>query len=66
MTKTQLKEVLREKGYECAHLDDVVHDAASTLASNTNNGGIDSQIDFLIDTCDLSPESIINKIEGDF
>ena len=28
-------------------LDDIVHDAASQMASNANNGGVDEQIEFL-------------------
>lgn len=29
-------------------LDDLVHDVASSLASNANNGGIDGQVAFLV------------------
>lgn len=30
-------------------LDEDVHDAASRMASDTNNGGIDAQVDFLVE-----------------
>ncbi len=30
------------------NLDDVVHDTASNLATNANNGGLENQIEFLV------------------
>lgn len=33
---------------ECSDLDDMVHDAAATQASEINNAGVDSQIAFLL------------------
>lgn len=30
-------------------LDDMVHDAASEIGSNVNNGGLQSQIEFLLE-----------------
>jgi hypothetical protein len=38
MTKSELKKFLMDKGLESCHLDDIVHDAASQLASSANNG----------------------------
>lgn len=57
------KEQLMAKGYESAHLDDVVHDAASQLASNANNCGLDEQINFLTTTCEWSEEDILKSLE---
>jgi hypothetical protein len=37
-------------GLEAADLDDLVHDAFSRQASETNNGGLRSQVRFLADT----------------
>jgi hypothetical protein len=37
-------------GLEAADLDDLVHDAYSRQASETNNGGLDSQVRFLAET----------------
>jgi CO dehydrogenase/acetyl-CoA synthase epsilon subunit len=60
--KSELKKFLFEKGIECSDLVDIVHDAASSLASDANNEGIDGQINFLMDTCGWTTEDIINKI----
>jgi hypothetical protein len=62
MTKSELKKQLMEKGIESSLLDDTCHEAASSLASNANNGGLDSQIDFLIDTCEWSPKDILKTV----
>jgi hypothetical protein len=43
-TLSELRETVEEE-----ELDDVVHDAASSLASQVNNGGPDAQVDFLVD-----------------
>jgi len=64
MTRTELKEVFLEKGIECSHLDDVVHDAASSKASDANNRGIDGQLDFLLDTCEWTPQDVLNALEN--
>jgi hypothetical protein len=63
MTKTELKKVFLEKGIECSHLDDVVHDAASSKASDANNGGLDTQLEFLLSTCEWTPQDILNALE---
>ena len=68
MTKPELKDFLTKKRTEAPFyaapymLDDTVHDAASQLASNANNEGIDGQLNFLMDTCGWSSEDILNKI----
>lgn len=60
--KSELKKAIFDKGLEAANLDDLVHNAASSLASDANNEGIDGQINFLIDTCGWTTEDIINKL----
>ena len=50
MTQKELKAYLVKEGYEASSLDDCVHLAADGLASNANNGGMESQINFLMDT----------------
>ena len=62
MTKQELKDFLLKNGIEASHLDDIVHDAASQLATNANNEGIDGQLNFLMDTCGWSSEDITNSI----
>tara|TARA_R110002051_G_C8762475_1_gene501897 strand:- start:4071 stop:4259 length:189 start_codon:yes stop_codon:yes gene_type:complete len=59
-----LKQKLIALGYESAHLDDVVHDAASTLASNANNDGMGNQIEFLTVTCGWSEKAVIDHLEA--
>lgn len=39
MTKQELKQTLLTKGLKCEDLDDIVHDAASLIASRANNSG---------------------------
>jgi hypothetical protein len=61
MTRSELKIALEKKGVESALLDDIVHDAASRLASNANNEGIDGQLDFLLNTCGWTEEEVLNE-----
>lgn len=37
-----------EGGYDESHLDDMVHEAASHMASTVNNAGMFDQIEFLL------------------
>jgi hypothetical protein len=62
MTEPELKVFLMNKGIESCHLDNLVHDAASQLASNANNGGIEDQLNFLMNTCGWTSEDITNKL----
>lgn len=59
----QLKTDLISQGYESAHLDDIVQDAASALASDANNGGMDAQLSFLVEKCGWSEADIIKALE---
>ena len=44
----RIEDQMREAGYDESHLDDMVHEAASHLASTVNNGGMLEQIEFLL------------------
>ena len=46
---------------EDTELDDVVHDIASSLASDANNGGIGTQIDFLFEHGWNPPEHLLRE-----
>lgn len=46
-TSEQLKQELSNAQLDTLDLDNVVHDAASALASNANNEGLSGQIQFL-------------------
>ena len=61
MTKTELKQAHFTQGIESAHLDGLVHDAASQMASAANNDGVDSQLDFLLDTAGWTAEMILTS-----
>ena len=61
--RAELKRILMEKGLEASSLDNTVYDAASVLATNANNGGIEEQINFLYNTCSWTPQDIINVLE---
>lgn len=65
MNKSELKKKLFDNGIESSMLDDMVHDAANVMASKINNDSIESQIDFLIDICNFSPEYIISEVLED-
>ena len=56
-----LLKALSENGIEPHHLDDVVHDAASTMASNANNGGLNAQIQFLTTSIGWSYDEILKE-----
>ncbi len=51
-----------EKGIESDVLDDEVHDVASHIGSNVNNGGLEAQIKFLLENC--GEESVTNIISN--
>lgn len=59
MTNAELKEAMSKEGIESSMLDDIVHSAADSLASDANNGGIDAQVDFLTERCGWSTEDIL-------
>lgn len=62
MDKKELLNKLKEKNVGCEDLDDTTHDAASILASEANNGGLEAQVDFLMDKCGWSAEDIIKEV----
>lgn len=59
-----LKERILQAGFESVNLDDIVHDAASSLATNANNGGLDDQIEFLVTTCGWTEEQIMEALQN--
>lgn len=59
-----LKNQLIDLGFESSHLDSLVDEAASRLASNTNNDGMKSQLDFLVITCCWSEDEILDALGG--
>lgn len=58
MTINDLKKKIFDAGLESCHLDDIVHEAASQLGSDANNGGLDGQIEFLTDKCGWSLDDV--------
>lgn len=46
---TGLAEYAEELGLSDADLDDLVHDVASEIGSRTNDGGVRSQVEFLLE-----------------
>jgi len=63
MIHAELKTIFQKNGIECSSLDELVHTAASQQATNANNGGIDVQLNFLLNTCELTPQDILNALE---
>lgn len=57
-----IKDQLLKKGFGSENLDDVVHDAASQMASNANNGGLDQQVQFLITSAGWSEDEILDAV----
>lgn len=43
----ELMQQIEKLGIQPEHLDEAVHDAASDMASNANNGGVREQVMFL-------------------
>lgn len=60
-----LKMKLLDRGITSEDLDEIVHDAASRLASNANNDGAGSQIEFLQTTCCWTEKEILAALEDD-
>jgi hypothetical protein len=59
-----LENLIQERGLDLHALDDVVHDAASAMASNANNNGCHSQIEFLKHLAGWSDEDILKALGG--
>jgi hypothetical protein len=58
-----IREYISKYNIQSEDLDDIVHEAASRLASNSNNDGIKSQIDFLTIVCGWSDEDILKEFD---
>lgn len=63
MIKAELKTIFLKEGIEASSLDDIIHDAASKQATDANNGGIEGQINYLLDTCEWTPQNILDALE---
>jgi len=46
---TELVHLLEAGGVEVEDMDDLVHDLASQIATAVNNGGLSSQVDFVLE-----------------
>jgi hypothetical protein len=55
--------ILLKNGIESSSLDELIHTAASQQATNANNGGLDEQLNFLLHTCEFTPQDILNALE---
>lgn len=55
-------ERILNSGGESAHLDDLVHETASVMASNINNGGLEEQVEYLLEQ-GIPEESIFAEFE---
>lgn len=51
MSYDELVALAKELDRTPDHLDDTVHDTASSYASSINNAGVERQIAFLLDQC---------------
>ena len=60
-TLDQIRSVLRRPGAQ-DHLDGVVHDSASALATATNNDGLKTQLEFL-NARGMTDEAILALLE---
>lgn len=58
-----LKDKIIKQGLGADDLDDIIINAAAELASNSNNGGLDEQIDFLTIICGWSEIDILKAIK---
>ena len=63
MVRAELKTIFLKNGIEASSLDELVHTAASQQATNANNGGLDEQLNFLLHTCEFTPQDILNSLE---
>jgi hypothetical protein len=61
MNKEDVVKKLKERGVEPEELDELVHEAASSMASNANNSGVEAQVEFLMNTCGWGADDIIGQ-----
>lgn len=61
--RAKIKELCRDCPGECQEaLDELVHEIKSLDASEINNNGMDSQIDYLL--TEISPEDLLVNLQG--
>lgn len=58
----ELENLCQELGLEAEDLDDLVHDIASEAASDVNNNGLESQIEFLFARLGTDTEQEIRRV----
>ena len=58
---SQLKDRLLKAGIESSLLDELVHEVASNQASEVNNGGMDSQVAYLLQS-GWSEQDILSQL----
>ena len=56
---------IKEKGLGPEDLDEIVHDAAAAMASNSNNEGLSGQIEFLRIIAGWTDEDIKQALEAE-
>jgi hypothetical protein len=64
MTMAELKDYLFEQGIGAGTLDDIVHDAASEMASSANNYGLSAQLHFLHVRAGWDADEILTAVKG--
>ena len=57
----EIVKLLTDNSIEASNLDDTIHQASSSLATNANNGGLEAQIIFLHNTCGWNTEAILTN-----
>ncbi len=63
MTIDECVKLLEERGVNDGHLDELVHDAASNMASVVNNCGLAEQVSFLCE--EMSPQEVLEAAFGE-
>ena len=61
MNLLQVHDLVKDLGILDEDLDDWVHDVASEIASNVNNGGVAKQVDFLFEH--IPTDSLVNCLK---
>jgi len=62
MTIADIEQRMEEAGMDSSNLDEIVHKAASDMASNANNEGLKGQIGFLLIACGWEHDEIYKAL----
>ena len=57
-TVKSIVKYLEGRGFDASNLDDVVHDCKGEEAASINNGGMESQVEYLL-SCGLEPDNMV-------